>query len=186
MGTIPAGYDSAHTLKALGEIEADLRRLTTTLTEAQFHAPPPTGGWSVAHCIEHLVLTGQAFLPKWDAALKDTVNRHPGPFPYAWWQQKLLRFAEPPYRMKTKTTQAFEPVSRLPTEEEIRRFLHVHKEIERRIERCQGIDMARVKVQSPFASWIKYPLGFSFDLVLAHERRHLWQARQVQDQLPSG
>jgi hypothetical protein len=34
-------------------------------------------------------------------------------------------------------------------------------------------------VKSPAVSWIRLPLGSGFALMVAHERRHLWQARNV-------
>jgi len=39
-------------------------------------------------------------------------------------------------------------------------------------------DVGGTKIRSPFASWMKYPLDFSFDLWLAHEGRHLSQAEK--------
>jgi hypothetical protein len=182
MVTVPSRFDLPGCLKAAARIEEDLMGLASALTESQFHAPPRTGGWSVGHCIEHLVLTGQAFVSKWDVALKEAAAKRGdsgGTFRYRWWHREMLRLAEPPYRLKSKTTPPFLPRSRPPMEETLRRFLSMHQELARRLAECRGLDVKQTKVQSPFVSWIWYPLGFSFDLALAHERRHLWQAGQV-------
>jgi hypothetical protein len=190
MVRIATECDLRECLKQIEAIESDLVQLTSILTDAQFHAPPRTGGWSVGYCIEHLVLTGRALLVRWDEALHDAAptrasgngHRH-----YRWWQRKLLLLTNPPYKFKTKTSQAFLPCSRRPMKETVQRFLEMHDEFTRRMESSSGLDLERTKVQSPFASWIRYPLGFSFDLALAHERRHLWQAwqarRELMDQL---
>jgi hypothetical protein len=170
----------------MAAIEADLTELVSALTEAQFQAPPRTGGWSVGHCIEHLVLTGNEFIRKWDAALNEAPANGSIDSPsarYPWWQRAILRAMEPPYRLKSKTRQAFIPCSRRSMQEIIRDFLNMHQKFATRLERTQGVNTLTTKVQSPFASWIWYPLGFSFDLALAHERRHLWQAWQVRRQL---
>jgi DinB superfamily len=186
MVTVVTGFDLPGCLKAVAAIEAEVRQLASALTEAQFHAPPRTGGWSVGYCLEHLVLTGQAFFPKWDTALKEAAAKRSysdEAFPYAWWHRRILRLAEPPYKLKTKTTQSFLPCSRRPMEETVHRFLSMHREFASRVAGSSGLDVKRTKVQSPFVSWMWYPLGFSFDLALAHERRHLWQAWQVRQQL---
>src|SRR5262249_27275349 len=118
----------ADCLKAAAAVEADLTQLAATLTEAQFHAPPRDGGWSVGYCIEHLVLAGQAFLPKWDTALKDAPKAE-GPderFQYAWWQRKALSYAENPSKLRTKTRHPFEPYTRRSTQETVSRFLGMH------------------------------------------------------------
>lgn len=176
------GFDAEECLKAIAAIETDLKGLTSPLTDAQFHESPRTGGWSIGDCVEHLVLTGQEFMPKWDIALDEAsrVSQQGTPTSrYRWWQRHLLRLMEPPYKLKTKTRQSFVPHSRLPKDEAVERFMSMHREFVRRIERAQGLDVHRIKVQSPFAGWLRYPLGFSFDFALAHERRHLWQAWQV-------
>src|SRR5438128_4483669 len=82
----------------------------------------------------------------------------------------MLRLAEPPYRLKSKTTQSFTPCSRRPTEEEIRRFLGMHKELARRIDRSRGIDSARIKVQSPYPVLLHH-LDLQSDLFLRDQRR---------------
>jgi len=181
MVTVAHGFDFGTCLKAIAAVEADLKELTSTLSDSQFHAPPRSGGWSVGYCIEHLVLTGRAFLANWDAAVRHAAasRNGTGMVAYHWWQRILLRFAEPPYRMKTSTKPTFVPYSRYSREETIRRFMQMHRAFARLVEGCRGLDVEGTRVQSPFVSWLSYSLGFSFDLVLAHERRHLWQARQV-------
>jgi len=182
MPTIPSEYDASRCLRTITEIEADLGQLTARLTECQFQAPPRTGGWSVAYCVEHLILTGNAFLSEWDAALASG-RRGEGPFRYSRLGRLILRFFEPPYRMRVKTTERFAPCCRRPKDETIRRFLKMHHELAARVSASRELDAVGIKVKSPFASWIRYPLGLSFDLALAHERRHLWQAWQVSRQL---
>jgi hypothetical protein len=182
MAAIPGGYDISRCVQAIRAIDADLERLTSNLTECQFHAPSRAGGWSVGQCIEHLILTGDAFLPAWDGAIGTAVTagaRSDGPFHYSWTQRAILRFAEPPYRVRIKTTRQFVPCSRRSLEETVRRFRKMHDEMAARASASRGFDAAPVRVQSPFIAWIRYPLGLSFDLALAHERRHLWQAWQI-------
>src|SRR5690349_2188147 len=101
MTRLPNGFDLPRCGEVLSLIETDLGRLISSLTESQFHAPPRTGGWSIAYCIEHLILTGHAFMSEWDTALKSArANGHYAAHrpPYAWWQRSLLYFMEPPYR----------------------------------------------------------------------------------------
>jgi hypothetical protein len=185
MGIVADGFDIQRCVKAAAAIEADLTRLLSDLTESQFHAPQRTGGWSVGYCVEHLLLTGHAFLPNWDRALHGApkVGHHGEQFRYEWWQRALLRFAENPSRLRRKTAAPFVPCSRHSIEETVARFYGMHREFVRRVAGTRGLDAGRAKVQSPFASWISYSLGFSFDLALAHERRHLSQAWQVRQSM---
>jgi len=186
MANQPSGFEPTESLSVAKAIEYDLRLLATGITEAQFHAPARGGGWSVAQCIEHLVLTGQAYLPKWDLALRDAARQQlhgRAPFPYHWWHRLILGALKPPYKMKTRAPQSLAPCTRRSIEEGIHYFLVMHHELTRRIGLSVGLDAGRARVQSPFISWVWYPLGFSFDLALMHERRHLWQASQVLQEL---
>ena len=44
---------------------------------------------------------------------------------------------------------------------------------------ADGLDLAAVRVPSPVNRLLRLPLGAYFDFILAHDRRHLWQARQA-------
>lgn len=61
----------------------------------------------------------------------------------------------------------------------ISHFFAIQDELRKRISASNDVDLRRVKVPSPVVSWVRYLLGFAFHCLLAHERRHLWQARQV-------
>ena len=102
---------------------------------------------------------------------------------YGWWQRRILQCAENPSRLRHKTAPAFVPYARYSIEETISRFVGMHQEFIRRVAGSRGVDVKRTKVQSPFVSWLSYALGFSFDLALAHERRHLNQAWMVRKQV---
>jgi len=189
MEIVASGFDVTECRRAAAAIEADLRQLADALTEAQFHAPPRGGGWSVGYCAEHLVLSGRAFLPAWDAALgKAGRNKSDdeAAAPYTWWQRKILQFAESPVRLRHKSPALLLPCSRRSIEETVGRFLDMHRELVRRLDASRFLDVRHIKVPSPFLSWPRFELGFSFDLCLAHERRHLSQAWAVSREVKSG
>jgi hypothetical protein len=50
-----------------------------------------------------------------------------------------------------------------------------------RLEQADGLDMARVKVPALEAGRFRFNLQLTFAWIVAHERRHLWQARQVRN-----
>jgi hypothetical protein len=58
-------------------------------------------------------------------------------------------------------------------------FYRMREELVLRLHRANGIDLAKAKVQSPFFRLLKIELGQALRLMCAHDRRHLWQAREV-------
>ena len=50
-----------------------------------------------------------------------------------------------------------------------------------RLRQANGLDLARARVSSPVSKWLRLSLGSGFALMAAHERRHLWQAREISE-----
>jgi hypothetical protein len=182
-------FQASRCLAAVASIEADVSRLVEGLTEEQFHAPSrlKDGGWSIGFCLEHLILTGHAFLPKWDMVLQNSDRRKPfdgnPKCTYTWLQQLALLGMQPPCRvLKWRAGAAAIPASRRSIGQTVRRFAQLQQEFARRIGLGAILCASRTPIQSPFLPWVQYPLGFSFDLAIAHEQRHLWQAWMVRRQ----
>ena len=47
------------------------------------------------------------------------------------------------------------------------------------LRQANGLDLGRVRVRAPMNKWVRFSLGSGFAFMAAHERRHLWQARQI-------
>ena len=56
-----------------------------------------------------------------------------------------------------------------------------HARLEEVVRQADGLDLERIKVPSPVTNLIKYNLGMAFWIQTAHDRRHLWQAREVRN-----
>ena len=46
-----------------------------------------------------------------------------------------------------------------------------------RVRAAAGLDLKRAIVVSPVSRFVRMPLGGYLEFLLAHDRRHLWQAR---------
>ena len=64
-------------------------------------------------------------------------------------------------------------------EEVLAAFCTSHQEIRSLIEECGDLDLNRVRFKRPFFWAARFTVGSGFLLMAAHERRHLWQAKQV-------
>lgn len=171
-------FHYARWLEELWANEAQVRKLASEVDAEAFVTPPSPGAWSPAACIDHLVITARQFLPLWDKALAAS-KPGKGEARYAFWERKFAALLEPPYRMKGKTQAAFEPKTANSKDEVIELYFASHELVKQRAEILRERDIAKIDIVSPFASWMKYNIAFSFDLLLVHERRHLWQAQQA-------
>jgi hypothetical protein len=165
-------------------IKQDASDLVSGLTKEQFNWRPNPNQWSIAECIEHLNMTARLYFP----LLIQTINEarangitSQGPFRYGWLGNWFVRSAEPPPKMRFKAPRRFIPLPGLTISEVWPGFLVFQDRLLELISRANGVDLARVKIQLPTTSFFKLSLGQGLGLITAHERRHMWQARQVKE-----
>jgi hypothetical protein len=58
-------------------------------------------------------------------------------------------------------------------------FASLQQKLAELIQAARDIDLTRVKIISPFDKRVKYNVFSAFRILVAHERRHLWQAEQA-------
>jgi hypothetical protein len=169
------------------EIKAEARELTQGLDEARFNWRPAADAWSIEECLSHLTMVGQ-----WELrAIEEAVERGRergltavGPFEYGAVDRFIIDMTRPPVRAKVPAPRRFVPLHGQPVTAILPTFLHVQSQFQLLMERAEGLDLARIKVATPIARFLKMSLGALFEQAAAHERRHIEQARRVRERLP--
>jgi len=143
---------------------------------------PRPGRWSVGECIVHMTLTIPPYLAAIDAAVaaaRARGLRGDAPWRGTWMGRMFLSVLEPPPRMRVPTLRRLMPLS-VPGRDRLATDFHAAQEaIVASRERAEGVDLGRARVTSPFFSVLRTSADESFRILLAHNRRHLWQARRV-------
>ena len=145
--------------------------------------------WSAAECIAHLSLSTEQFLPVLQKAIDEAQKK-------GWKSQKkpamdvvgraLRWFLEPPIRKRVKTAGRFVPRSARAKAEAFGEFATLQSKLVDAVHAAEGLDLRKIKVTSPFDRRVKYNLYSAFKIVVAHQRRHLWQAEQAVAQVKRG
>jgi hypothetical protein len=104
-----------------------------------------------------------------------------GPYVYGFLSRFLLRSQQPTNKRKTKTRKEFLPAPGVDMKKALAEWESTHDRVSALIQEANGLDLAKVKVVSPFFSLLKYGLGMAFWLLATHDRRHLNQAREVRN-----
>lgn len=168
-----------------GQFEAlkrEAEELLDGLTEAQFNWRASPGRWSIAECLVHLNVTARLYLPLIKSATEEARLRRlfgQGPFRHGFLVNWLIRTTEPPPKLKTKAPKIFVPPPDQPLETVMGDFMSLQDQMLERIQEANGLHLSRVKIVSPVSRFLRMSLGQSFAFLAAHERRHLWQAREV-------
>lgn len=163
-------------------VKQDAVGLMSGLSDAQFNWSPGPGRWSMAGCFDHLNKSAQGvFIPKIDGAIATARARHltsGGPFSYSAFERWAIRTNDAPAKMKFKAPKAMQPPPHLDLDQVRAEFLKWQDELSTRLRGADGLDLRRAKEVFPF--WpLKWSLGSLILMMIAHERRHVWQAREV-------
>lgn len=168
--------------------------LAGELSGRQLDWRPEPGRWSVGDCLEHLVGTGEAYLEVLDRAIREGRQQGRtgrGPFRHGMWDRWLVRLMEPPPGLGLPAPRIVNPLKEDPegspegegsSAPVLSRFVDLQDRLTERLDRADGLELAGIRLSSPFVSWVRMDLGTAFALVAAHQRRHLWQAEQVTEE----
>lgn len=168
-------------LEAAGE---EAEELAGGLARERLRWRPAPERWSIAECLDHLVRTGEAYLEAMDTTIGEARrDSHDGGGSYRpslvgrW----LVRVLEPPPGLRVRAPRIIRPrtADAEGADDPLAAFLGLRPRFRRRLEAADGLDLGRIRMSSPFFSFVRFDLGSAFRIVAAHERRHLWQARQV-------
>ncbi len=168
--------------KEFEELSTAATALVTPLSNEQFTWRPAPDSWSVAQCVDHLNAVAREYLPMLDEAIANAVRRGmytPGPYVYNWVGRLMVYLVKPTTRMRSKAPHVFLPVEGRRREEILAAFRAYQVQYIDRLRQASGLDLARARVTSPAVWWIRMPLGSAFAMTIAHEQRHLAQARRV-------
>ncbi len=174
----------AAVIQQIREVQEQVRKLGALRREQMLWRPDPSS-WSVGECISHLTVTVERYLPNLDAAIakaRAAGRTAKGPFRHGFISSYFVRSIEPPPARRFKAPKPFLPPAQIEAARVAPDFDAVHDQLIERIGRADGLDLARVKVQSPALAILWLSLGKGIELMAAHARRHLWQAKRVMDQ----
>ena len=180
--------DSDHYAQELKDARLRAEALVSGLTPAQLTKRPHPGKWSIAECIVHLNVTAavvQSLMEKAIARGKRDNTLGTGPFDIGAKGRLLVWFAEPPPKIRIPAPRNIrppawidDPLKLLPD------FLKAQDEWERLIKEAAGLHQAKLKIAPPLSPF-RARLSAAVPWMLAHQRRHLWQAEHVKRQILS-
>ena len=170
-------------LTAIDAAEADATTLAASLTDAQANWQPRAGaGWSVTQCLDHLARANAVYTAHFLPVVERAKAEGRGPFAGlrpTWFGRFFVRSLEPPPRQKTKTFANIVPASTGRLDQTLAAYLASHEPYRRLVHAANDVDVNRVVVRNPFVTALRIRASTALQVTPAHERRHLWQARQV-------
>ncbi len=165
---------------------ADVEKLVDGLSDEQARTRPAVGEWSIAECLDHLTLTVRAYEPVIEDVSGGRVTAGRQQLQTGVAVAKVRGVDGAAGETEVQDGGPFVPAGAHGEWKKSRRdFFAAHQWVLDKLEALDTLDLGRIKVESPFAKWMRYPLGLVFYILPAHCRRHLWQAENVKASMVS-
>jgi hypothetical protein len=152
------------------------------LSEKQLNRKPNENDWSIAQCIEHLIITNDLYFENIQK-LADGTHRNNifsyipvAPLFTALVMKKVL---SPDWRKKMKTLKMFKPSQSDISENILKEFATNQQRFISLMEATKAMDVRKIKVAEPISIAVNLRLIDAFEILLVHEKRHFQQAQRI-------
>jgi len=166
-----------------------LHDLILGLPEADAHRSPGKGAWSVAQCLDHLVISGSLMCARLDEAVHRarelTRTVKDGRLARFGWFDRLFiavtargQDGRPP-RFRVPHRPLFDPGTGRPIPVLTSQFTALQDRLITSARSAKGLDLVDIKVESLLDARIKVGLGAWYVAIAGHQERHLDQAMRA-------
>ncbi|WP_026462413.1 DinB family protein [Adhaeribacter aquaticus] len=165
------------------QVESHLQeaiRVYQNAPEATLLKPATDGGWSIAQCLQHLNAYGQYYLPQIKKGFIHQANQpNQDTFTSTWLGSYFTRMMDPATNQKRyKAFKDYSPAPALDAHAVIAEFIQQQEELIGYLKKARTADLNKIKVPVSIAKWLKLRLGDVFQFLIAHNQRHMLQAKR--------
>ena len=180
--TLPA--DLQQLSDAMDAADAAADALAARVTDEQFFWQPDGGRrWSIALCLDHLAVTNAIY----GAAIRGAVDRaraagwtRTGAGAPGFVGRKFIASLEPPVKRRVSAPGRIKPRPSTDRAAILKAFRDGHDALRQTIADAAGIDINRATFPNPLFGLVRVKVSTGLAIIAAHDRRHLWQAEQVE------
>jgi hypothetical protein len=159
---------------------AEATAIAGSTTEEAFSRRVDEKAWSAADCLAHLNATNEKYLRRLERIIAEAQPSESPRYEPTFVGRIFKAQMEPPVRFRLRAPKVFVPPGPVPPRAELlAEFEEIQARITRAIESAASLDFSRVRMRSPASRFLKMNLWDAFQVIIAHERRHLWQARRA-------
>jgi hypothetical protein len=175
----PLPPDIQEILGALDDSDRRAEALVRDLDEERFNWRPDERSWSVAQCLDHLNVANLAYLDPMRTALNRKGRVRRGAIQPGFFGRWFVATLEPPPKRRLPAPKKIVPAARKGRDEVIGEWRRIQAEVKELLRAGAAQDLNGIRFVNPFFSLIRFSVGTGFQVIAAHERRHLWQAERV-------
>jgi len=142
--------------------------------------PSITGGWSIVQCLDHLNSYGNFYLPQFKKGIEHKQHLPAAnTFHSTWLGNYFVRIMHPDTGKKKFTAfKNFTPSPALDPNQVIAVFIEQQETMLNLLKKSQHVNLNKVRIPLSITRLMTFKLGDAFQFLIAHNERHMRQAKQ--------
>jgi rubrerythrin len=144
---------------------------------------PKEGKWSIVQVLEHLNAYGRYYIPAMEKAITEKKTGKQAWFTPGFWGNFFTNSMKPKnvyeIKNKMKAAKAFSFPNSLNVDTVLAEFNQQQDSLIRLLDMAQHVDLNEIRLPVTISKVIRLKLGDVFRFLIAHEQRHMIQARNT-------
>jgi hypothetical protein len=182
--------DIEELIEQLEALARDTEALVDGLSPEQGTQAPAPGAWSVSECLDHLATGNRVYL----RAMEEPARRareggrwRRRPAKPGWAGRLFVAMLEPPPKWwsRMKAPRKIRPRIAPPLADTFAAFMASQRDMLAFLRENADLDLASIGFPNPFIPGIRFSLATGLHVTVAHEKRHLLQARRARTRVLS-
>lgn len=165
------------------KVADDARTTFGGMTGDQLNWKPAEKSWSIAQCLDHIILSNREFYPEFEklasGTRKNSFWENYSPFT-GWGGRFLIKAVSEDSRKAKAPSKAIVPPSDIDPDI-VEQFCSHIGEVNGKIRSVADADRKKTIVTSPFLAVFTYSLDDAYSVLVEHSKRHIRQAKRVMD-----
>lgn len=173
----------------LNELITDVRRIKESAEyfqncdQTKLAYSPDKEKWSVVQVLEHLNAYNRHYLPVIEKELSVVTHANNSLFTSGYWGEKFTKMMKPSnvYQIKNKmkAMKAYSFSNNLNIETVLKEFVGHQDKLVQLLELAKSRDLNTIRIPTTITNLLKLKLGDMLRFLIAHEQRHMIQARNT-------
>jgi hypothetical protein len=173
----------------IDSLQNDVRQLAAAadsmkyMDKIKLAYPLTNGKWTAIQALEHLNMYNRYYLPLIEKAISEDKSGRSAWFNSGTLGNYFVNSMKPAdvfqVKNKMKTQKSYNPPAALNAEQVINEFSQHQQKLIQLMNLSRTRDMNAIRIPITVTKYIKFKLGDTFRFLVAHEQRHLVQARNA-------
>jgi hypothetical protein len=153
-----------------------------SLSEDQINWKPANDSWSIAECVDHLIVTNKLYLDEIEKQFAEKqlkTDYSKKEVKHKWLSKFIIKAVDPANIKKAKTFPVFMPLMSKYKKDVFDYFYEVQNSLINLVSSAKDIDLNKYVMSSPAAKIIKENFCDVLEIIRLHDRRHFNQAERL-------